>query len=83
MQTEYQHCIRKKNWRRHLVDFDLHALPILSDSLDNVFVYVENRLCIANSVLSDKNSTDDKEKYRTGDVAHPNHSPWDVVAIHD
>jgi hypothetical protein len=58
-------------------------LPVLCDSFDNVFLSAGHSFCIADSVLSDKDGADDKEKKRAGDVACADHSPWDVVTVHD
>ena len=65
--------------RTYLVDLDYHTFPIFSDSLDDIFFFIVNGLCVANSVLSGENSADDKEKYRTDDEACAADSPWDVV----
>jgi hypothetical protein len=46
----------------HLIDCDFYTLPILCDSLDNILLSVIHVLCITDSVLSDKDGTDEKEK---------------------
>jgi hypothetical protein len=68
--------------RPRLVDLDFYTLPILYDALDNIFFAIFNRFCITDSVLSDENGADDKEKYRAGDVACADHSTWNVVTAH-
>lgn len=62
-----------------LVNLDFHTFPIFSDSLDDIFFFIVNGLCVANSVLSGENSGDDKEKYRTDGEAYADDNPWDVV----
>lgn len=61
LSTERSH----KVGRTYLVHLNFHMLPILRDSLNEVFLTIVNRLCIANSVLSGENSTDDEQKYGT------------------
>lgn len=70
--------------RTHLVNINLDSLSIFRDAFNDIYFFIIiNRLCIADSILSDEESTDNEENDWASNVACPDDSPWDVITAYE